>query len=1049
MNTTTNDNAIATEKTTNESSTTESQTTEKVQGIGCSRKRKEDPKFVQGRGQYVDDVKLPGMLFVDMVRSPYAHANIVSINKEKALALPGVHAVLTADDLKPLNLHWMPTLAGDVQAVLADKKVHFQYQEVAAVIADDRYIAADALELVEVEYDVLPPMVDPYDCLKDDAPIVRDDLVDAAAKNDQHPNKIFEWEVGDKNDTDDIFSRAPVVVKEDMYYPRVHPSPLETCGSVAAYDPIKETLTLYVTSQAPHVVRTIVSSLAGIPESKVRVISPDIGGGFGNKVGIYPGYVMSIVSSIVLGVPVKFVENRTEHLSTTAWARDYFMTGELAADENGIIKALRVNVLGDHGAFNSQAQPTKWPAGFMSICTGSYDIPQAHLNVVGVYTNKSPGGVAYRCSFRVTEAVYVIERTMDLLARKIGVSLAEIRLRNFVKPEQFPYDTPLGWQLDSGDYHTALHKVMDAVDYPALLEEQKEKRANGELMGIGLCTFTEVVGAGPTRNCDILGVGMFDSAEIRVHPDGSIIARMGTISQGQGHVTTYAQIIASELGIHSNLITVEEGDTDTAPYGLGTYGSRSTPVAAAAVAKASRIIKDKAKKIAAHLMEVAEDDIEWKDNKFSVKGVPGLEKTMADIAKASYNTLPDNMEPGLEAVYYYDPPNFTYPFGAYLCVVDIDKGTGETKVRRFYALDDCGTRINPMIIDGQIHGGLTEGFAVAFGQELPFDKDGNILGNTFMDYFIPTAVETPKWETDFTVTPSPHHPLGAKGVAESPHVGSIPCFTSAVSDAFAHLGITHLDMPHTAYRVWQQIKALNIPQTEVSASTQALMQAAKDSFVPQEPSDPSIMAASAKKASDTIIEGDDGMSVHKEFSINASAEDGWTIIQNIPLLAECFPGGRVTEKEDDNNYLAVVEISVGPITMTFNGKITITEIDTPSRTIKLIGSGQDAKGTSSAEMKLSAVITATEQGFDLIGDSTFRVTGKLATFGGRMIGQVADQLLDQFGVRYQDHVLAIGNNSEAQAAKARLEQQPQSVNAFSFGFKIFINMMKDFFRGKK
>lgn len=557
-----------------------SEVTQRVQGIGCSRKRKEDPKFVQGKGQYVDDVQLTGMVFVDMVRSPYAHARIISINKEKALALPGVHAVLTADDLKPLNLHWMPTLAADKQAVLADEKVHFQYQEVAAVVADDRYIAADAIELVEVEYEILEPLVDPKTAMEDGAPHIRDDLLDEEGNCEQsHPNKIFEWDVGDKDGTDEIFEKAPVTVSQHMYYPRVHPSPLETCGCVGSFDPVKGTLTIHITSQAPHVVRTVVSMLSGIPESKVRVISPDIGGGFGNKVGIYPGYVVAIVASIVLGRPVKFVENRTEHLSTTAWARDYYMTGEIAADEHGRIQALRVNVLGDHGAFNSQAQPTKWPAGFMNICTGSYDIPVAYLNVVGVYTNKAPGGVAYRCSFRVTEAVYLIERMMDVLAQKTGYSLAEIRMRNFVKPEQFPYDTALGWQIDSGNYQNALQKVLDAVDYPELLKEQEEKRQQGELMGIGIATFTEIVGAGPTRNCDILGIGMFDSAEIRMHPDGSIIARMGTISQGQGHATTYAQIIASELGIESDNITIEEGDTDTAPYGLGTYGSRSTPVA--------------------------------------------------------------------------------------------------------------------------------------------------------------------------------------------------------------------------------------------------------------------------------------------------------------------------------------------------------------------------------------------------------------------------------------------------------------------------------------
>ena len=786
-----------------------------LQGIGCSRKRKEDPRFVQGKGNYVDDIKMPGMLFADMVRSPYAHARIKNINKERALALPGVHAVLTADDLKPLKLHWMPTLAGDVQAVLADEKVHFQYQEVAVVVADDRYIAADAIDLVEVEYEPLPVLVDAHKAMDPDAPVLREDLAgktEGAHGQRRHHNHIFSWEAGDRDPTDRVFEQAEVTVKQEMYYHRVHPSPLETCGCVASFDKVNEQLTVYITSQAPHVVRTVVSMLSGIPESKVRIVSPDIGGGFGNKVGVYPGYVNSIVASIVLGRPVKWVEDRMEHLSTTAFARDYHMTGELAADKDGRIKALRVHVLADHGAFDACADPSKFPAGLFHICTGSYDVPVAHVQVDGVYTNKAPGGVAYRCSFRVTEAVYVIERTLDVLAQKLGIDKAEIRRRNFVKPEQFPYKTALGWELDSGDYHTALDKVLAAVDYDALRKEQEEKRARGELMGIGLVTFTEIVGAGPTRTCDILGVGMFDSAEIRVHPTGSVIARMGTITQGQGHQTTYAQIIASELGLPSDHIQIEEGDTDTAPYGLGTYGSRSTPVGGAATAVAARKIRAKAQKIAAHLLEVDENDLEWDIDRFKVKGVPGQEKTMKEVAWAAYNNLPDGMEPGLEAVDYYDPPNFTYPFGAYLCVVDIDKHTGQTHVRRFYALDDCGTRINPMIIEGQIHGGLNEGYAVAMGQELPYDEEGNSLGNTFMDYFIPTFVETPQWETDYTVTPSPHHPLGAKGVAESPHVGSIPCFTSAVVDAFAHLGVTHMNMPHSAYRVWQQIHALGLDE---------------------------------------------------------------------------------------------------------------------------------------------------------------------------------------------------------------------------------------------
>ncbi len=786
---------------------------DKIQGVGCSRKRKEDPRFIQGKGNYVDDVKLPGMVFGYAVRSPYAHARIKSINKEAALAVPGVLAVLTAEDLKPLSLHWMPTLAGDVQAVLADEKVCFQEQEVAMVIANDRYIAADAAELVEVDYEELPPLVDPHRAMDADAPIIREDLVgkDEAGQGKRvHDNHIFTWEVGDKASTDSVFDSAAVTVRQEMLNQRVHPCPLETCGCVASFDKVKGNLVVYITSQAPHIVRTVVSMLSGLPESKVRIVSPDIGGGFGNKVGVYPGYVVAIVASIVLGRPVKWVENRIDNLSTTAFARDYHMVGELAADSDGRIQAMRVNVLADHGAFNSHAQPTKWPAGLFSVCTGSYDIPVAYARVDGVYTNKAPGGVAYRCSFRVTEAVYVIERMIDVLAQKLGMDPAEIRRRNFIRADQFPYHSALGWEYDSGDYHTALEKVLKAVDYEGLRKEQAEKRARGELMGIGLCTFTEIVGAGPSKACDVLGVGMFDSCEIRVHPTGSAIARMGTISQGQGHATTYAQIIATELGIPSEDIQIEEGDTDTAPYGLGTYGSRSTPVGGAATAQAARKIRDKARKIAAHLLEVSEDDLEWDVDGFKVKGVPGEGKTMKEIAWAAYNDVPEGMEMGLEAVDYYDPPNFTYPFGAYLCVVDIDRHTGVSHIRRFYALDDCGTRINPMIIEGQIHGGLNEAFAVAMGQQLYFDESGSILGNSLMDYFIPTFVETPKWELDYTVTPSPHHPLGAKGVAESPHVGGIPCFSNAVNDAFSHLGVTHVDMPHTAFNVWKTIDELGL-----------------------------------------------------------------------------------------------------------------------------------------------------------------------------------------------------------------------------------------------
>ena len=790
-----------------------------LRGIGSARKRKEDVRFIQGRGNYVDDIKLPGMLFGDFARSPYGHARIKSIDTEAAKAVPGVVAVLTAEDLKPLNLHWMPTLAGDVQAVLADEKVHYQNQEVAFVIAEDRYIASDAAELVEVDYEELPAINDPFKAMDKDAPVLRDDLegkMEGAHGKRKHHNHIFTFEAGDKKAADKAFKDAAVTVKELIVYPRSHPSPLETCACIASMDKIKGDLTVYGTFQAPHVVRTVASLLSGIPEAKIRIISPDIGGGFGNKVGVYPGYICAIVASIVLGVPVKWVEDRIENLSATAFARDYHMMGELAATKDGKITGLRCDVIADHGAFDACADPTKYPAGFFHVCTGSYDISAAHVAVDGVYTNKVPGGVAYRCSFRITEAAYMIERLIDVLALELKMDPAELRIKNFIQPKQFPYTSATGLEYDSGDYPTAMKKAMETVEYKALRQEQAERReqvARGEsraLMGIGVCFFTEMVGAGPSRNCDILGVAMFDSCEIRVHPTGSAIARLGTISQGQSHETTYAQILATEIGIPSEDIMIEEGDTDTAPYGLGTYGSRSTPVAGAAAARAGRKIRDKAQKIAAHMLEVSEKDLEWEVDRFNVKGLPEKTATMKEIAWAAYNNLPEGMEPGLEAVDYYDPPAFTCPYGAYICVVDVDVDTGEVKVRRFYALDDCGTRINPMVIEGQVHGGLTEAFGIAMGQEIHYDEIGNVLGASLLDYFLPTAVETPAWETDYTVTPSPHHPIGAKGVGESPNVGGVPAFSNAVIDAFAHHGVRHIRMPHTSWRVWQQCEALGL-----------------------------------------------------------------------------------------------------------------------------------------------------------------------------------------------------------------------------------------------
>ena len=550
----------------------------------------------------------------------------------------------------------------------------------------------------------------------------------------------------------------------------------------------------------------LVAGHVGLSEEKIRIISPDIGGGFGGKVPVYPGYVIAVAATVLIGKPVKWIEDRMENLQADSFARDYHTTAELAATKDGKLTALRFKTLADHGYADAAANPSKFPAGLYHICTGSYDLQAAHVEVDGAYTNKPPGGVAYRCSFRVTEAVHTIERMVDIMAHQIGMDPAALRMKNFIEKEQFPYKSVLGWEYDSGDYHAALQKAMDIIGYDDLRREQLEKRARGEFMGIGISSFTEIVGAGPSKDFDILGIKMFDSAEIRVHPTGKAIARFGTKSQGQGHETTYAQIVAQELGIPMAHVQVEEGDTDTAPYGLGTYASRSTPTSGAAAAMAARKIRDKARKIAAYLMEVAEEDLEWEPGKFTVKGNPEAFKTIQEIAFAAYTNHPQGMEAGLEATHYYDPPNLTYPFGSYICVVDIDAGTGQVHVRRFVAVDDCGNIINPMIVDGQIHGGLSMGLAPALYEEISYDEAGNCLGGSFIDYLVPTAVETPNWETDKTITPSPHHPFGAKGVGESATVGAPPAIANAVVDALWHLGVRHIDIPMTPSKVWKVLR---------------------------------------------------------------------------------------------------------------------------------------------------------------------------------------------------------------------------------------------------
>ncbi|WP_326950528.1 aerobic carbon-monoxide dehydrogenase large subunit [Amycolatopsis sp. NBC_01307] len=760
--------------------------------------RKEDGRFVRGRGAFLDDVTRPGMLHGAILRSPHAHARVVAIDTSAAEAHPKVRAVITGAMLAERGMAWMPTLSHDVQAVLATDKVRFQGQEVAFVVAEDRYAARDALELIDVEYEPLPVIADARTALDADAAVIRDDV------EGRTDNRIFDWESGDAEATADAFARADVVATQDMLYPRVHPAPMETCGAVAELDPVTGKLTVWATAQAPHAHRLLYSMITGLPEHKIRIVAQDIGGGFGNKVGMYPGYLCAVAATMLTGRPVKWVEDRSENLMSTSFARDYHMHGEIAATRDGTLLGLRVRVLADHGAFNGTAQPSKFPAGFFQVFTGSYDLPAAHCAVTGVHTNKAPGGVAYACSFRITEAVYLVERMMDVLAYDLGVDPAELRERNLLRPGQFPYTCATGWEYDSGDYPAALALAKEMAGYDDLRREQKDKRERGELMGIGLSFFTEAVGAGPREHMDIMGLGMADGAELRVHPSGSAVLRLSCMSQGQGHETTFAQIVAHELGIPTDEVEVVQGDTDATPFGLGTYGSRSTPVSGAATVLVARKVRARARLVASAMLEVSPDDLEWEPGRWFVRGVPDQGRSMREIARAAHSdlALPEGVEGQLDASCVYNPPSLTYPFGAYICVVDVDPGTGQVRVRRFVAVDDCGVRINPAIVAGQVHRGLADGIGMALMELIAFDDDGNHLGGSFMDYLLPTALECPSWELGETCTPSPHHPIGAKGIGESATVGSPAAVVNAVVDALRPYGVRHADMPLTPAAVW-------------------------------------------------------------------------------------------------------------------------------------------------------------------------------------------------------------------------------------------------------
>ena len=761
----------------------------KIGGLGASRKRVEDNRFIRGKGNYTDDIVLPGMLHMEILRSPLAHARIKSIDTSKAWQIPGVHLVLTGEMMATRNLAWMPTLSYDTQAVLATDKVRFQGQEVACVIADDPYIAKDACEAIDVEYEPLPAIVNPAQA--------------AGRGRAGHPRR--QGEPGQQRHLR-LGGR-----RRGRHRPGVRAGgrDLQAAAALPALAPVADRVLRVDRGLQPgHLEAHRVHDDPGAAHHPgrgraggraARAHDPDrlartSAAASATRCRSTPGYVCSILASILLERPVKWIEDKSGNLISTGFARDIYLDGEMALRKDGKILGVRMHCDADHGAFFSDAQPSKFKIGLLHSAFACYDIPAAHLTARGTYTNKAPGGVAYRCSFRVTEAMFFQERMIQAAADDLGMDQAEFRRMNFVRDDDFPHRTPFGFLTDSGQYAQVPGRRAEGGRLRGLPPAAGGgARPGAGCSASGISTMTEPLGAGNSREYDILGIKMFDSADLKVHMTGKAILRTGAKTQGQGHETTWAQIVAHELGIPAEDVVVEEGDTDTAPFGMGTYASRSTPVAGAAVAMVSRKIRAKARKLAAHLLEVSEEDVEWELGRFYVRSAPDRGVTIQECAMAAYSNMPDGMEPGLENTAYYDPPNLTWPFACYIVTVEVDPETGVWDVLNMVAVDDCGVRINPMIVEGQIMGGLTEAYAMANMQFITFDAEGNCVGSNYMDYLLPTAWETPGFELHSeVVTPCPHHPIGAKGIGECAAVGGPAAFVNAVMDAIVrHRGPQH------------------------------------------------------------------------------------------------------------------------------------------------------------------------------------------------------------------------------------------------------------------
>jgi carbon-monoxide dehydrogenase large subunit len=771
--------------------------------VGQAMRRKEDPRMITGRGNYVDDVALPGQLYMALVRSPEAHARIVSIDTSEAREMPGVEGVFTGEDVNldsPMPMAWVPpgveVKAPDVYP-LAVGEVNYVGDPVAVVVGSDKYGVVDAAAAVIVDYDPLPVVTDPEAALQPGSPLVHEHL---------GTNKTHEWSMSG-GDLEAAWREADVIVERRIVNHRSAGTPIETRACVADYRGGQ--LTVHLTSQNPHLIRSFMSGELGMSEEKIRIIAPDVGGGFGTKIMHYGEEILAGWISRKLNRPVKWTETRSEHMSSTIHGRDQIDYLKIGAKRDGTITGLDVRVIADLGANYTLLTPYI-PCFTAFVISGCYKIPALNCSIEGVFTNKMATD-ATRGAGR-PEATHLIEVGIEQLAAELDMDPLELRRKNFIPKEDFPAEVAIGMVYDSGDYHGTLDRLLEHVDVAAFRREQAELRERGIYRGIGFSTYMEICGLAPSRVAGPSGVGLqagfWESAIVRVHPSGSVTVFTGTAPHGQGHDTGFAQIVADRVGTTPDQIEVIHGDTGTGPYGMGTYGSRTLAVGGESAARAANRVAEKARQIAAHQLEAAPEDIELVDGKFSVRGSPDKGMTLAEIAGAAYipENLPDGMDPGLEETSFFDPENFTFPFGAHACIVDVDVETGKVDIERYVSVDDCGPAINPMLIDGQVHGGIVHAIGQALFERIHYDEDGQLVTGTFVDYALPSAADVPSFETDRTETPSPVNSLGVKGVGEAGTIAASPAILNAVIDALRPLGVTMFNMPITPEGVWRAIE---------------------------------------------------------------------------------------------------------------------------------------------------------------------------------------------------------------------------------------------------